>query len=317
MTEFRIFRGTGEPRVIGEFPAEPPWRSHRRPRDRGATYSIDPAHPEIVDVINAAIHLRRPLLVTGKPGVGKSTLAYRIAYELGLGKVLVWPINTRSTLKDALYSYDAIGRLQATPPAGPGMRSDPPEIGGYITLGPLGTALLPCDRPRVLLVDEIDKGDIDLSSDLLHVFEEGFFEIPELRRALDVGSVTRVKTWDAGSVEIGSHIASREFPIVVMTSNGEREFPPAFKRRCLPLLLPEPDSKQLERIVEQHFEGDPEALLHAKTLIQDFLARQRTEDLATDQLLNAVALALRGADVKDGSKLRGVLLEALGPKNMP
>ncbi|MFM6527076.1 MAG: MoxR family ATPase, partial [Dolichospermum sp.] len=99
-------------------------------------------------------------------GTGKTSLAYAVAYELGLGEVLHWPITTRTTLKDGLYSYDAIGRLQDAKDKD---KDNLAEIGKYINLGSLGTALLPSEKPRVLLIDEIDKSDIDLPNDLLHI----------------------------------------------------------------------------------------------------------------------------------------------------
>ncbi len=104
----------------------------------------------VVDRVNAAVLLRRPLLVMGKPGSGKSTLAYNVAYELGLGSVLYWSITSNTTLQTGLYDYDAIGRLHETSLRGAGGREDtaePPDIGRYIRLGPLGTALLPGDQP--------------------------------------------------------------------------------------------------------------------------------------------------------------------------
>src|SRR5579862_8669550 len=114
--EWWIFRGTG-PLPDGErsdrikdLPDPPPWREvpkSKRPK-RGITFQ---AAPEEIEVVNAALYLRRPLLVTGRPGTGKSSLAYAVAEELQLGEVLVWPITSRSTRQEGLYHYDAIGRL--------------------------------------------------------------------------------------------------------------------------------------------------------------------------------------------------------------
>src|SRR5205823_888257 len=101
-----------QPHAFDALPPPPPWRRFDKAgrRARGARFQV--SDPEVVELVNAALLLRRPLLITGKPGTGKSSLAYAVADELQLGKVLVWPITTRSTVQEGLYSYDAIARLQ-------------------------------------------------------------------------------------------------------------------------------------------------------------------------------------------------------------
>src|SRR5262249_39410049 len=132
-----------------------------------------------------------------------------------------------------------------------------PDIGRYLRLGPLGTALLPGSRPRVLLIDEIDKSDIDLPNDLLHVFEEGAYEIAELLRIADkvpqVAVLPDGAESEADKVPVrGGKVRCQAFPFVVLTSNGERELPPAFLRRCLRLDIPAPDEGKLRQIIAAH-----------------------------------------------------------------
>jgi MoxR-like ATPase len=287
MNDWKIFHGTKEPHdEIDNLPAPPNWRKFDQKQDRGATFQ---ARKEAIDLVNAALYLRRPLLVTGKPGTGKTSLAYAVARELKLGEVLTWSITTRTTLKDGLYSYDAIGRLQEQG------KDNLENIGKYIRLGPLGTALLPSTRPRALLIDEIDKSDIDLPNDLLNIFEEGEFLIPELQRIAQNYPQISVSTayYDDSTFEIQQgRIRCTSFPFVILTSNGERDFPPPFLRRCLRLNMPEPDRSALEKIVTAHL--GQEVSEQAKILIQEFLAKRedpnRQGDLATDQLLNAIYL---------------------------
>jgi MoxR-like ATPase len=245
-------------------------------------------------VINAALHLRRPLLVTGKPGAGKSSLAFQIARDLGLGRVLQWSITSRSNLRSALYDYDAIGRAQAAAePATDSSDGGAPEsqVGDFIHLGPVGTALLPYARPRVLLVDGLDMGDIDLPNDLLTMFEDGTYTVPELIRLSGRRPEVRVFTADPGGRATVRHgvVRCHAFPVVVITSNGGRDFPPAFLRRCLRLDLPDPDEQRLVEMIAAHF---PDHEVHVRDLVRAFVERRGDGGaVAADQLLNAVFLA--------------------------
>ncbi|MGX1494947.1 AAA family ATPase [Streptomyces tendae] len=341
MSEWRIYRGVREPHDgIDRLPDPPPWRDFEHsgevtPFDRNAETLGDrrlpradayKAEERTIEAVNTALYLRRPLLVTGDPGVGKSTLAYAVARELKLGAVLRWSINSKTALRDGLYQYDSLGRLEDAGVArelrGPanGMpaargRGDAvgqvdatdqaaeaapgTDLGRYLRLGPLGTALAPYALPRVLLIDEIDKSDIDLPNDLLDVFEEGMFEIPELSRVADKQPEVQVRPADDGDriTVVDGTVRCHTFPFVILTSNGEREFPPAFLRRCVRLHLPAvDDDERLRTIVRAHL---PTAAEDADEVISKFLNHAASGELATDQLLNAVYLVSRTA--RDGA----------------
>jgi MoxR-like ATPase len=306
MNEWLSYTGKGGSADGGEMrplPPSPPWREFLRPdsrssswRERGDAYQIDDTAAARV---NAALYLRRPLLVTGEPGTGKSSLAYSVAAELGLGRVLRWPIGSKTTLRDGLYRYDAIGRLQEANLREIEARADEGraasvDIGSYIRLGPLGTALLPTAQPRVLLVDEFDKSDIDLPNDLLDVFEEGEYEIPELARLPAEHGPVHVMTVDPGvspAIELGQ-VRCDAFPLVIITSNGEREFPSAFMRRCLRLDLKPAGPDKLAQIVGAHLGAVVQD--RSQDLITEFMNRRTHGELATDQLLNAIFLRYSG-----------------------
>ncbi|MCP3964596.1 MAG: MoxR family ATPase [bacterium] len=311
MSDWKIYTGSGGPSDrIKKLPKPPPWRDFAARRQgieegedpRGRTFQVRLQETELV---NAALYLRRPLIITGPPGCGKSSLAYAVAHELKLGGVLRWSINSRSNLQEGLYQYDALARLQDLK-SGSGE-----DLGLYFKLGPLGTALLPGPRPRVLLIDEIDKADIDLPNDLLHVFEEGEFEIAELVRISSKVPEVAVLPVDGRSDEdrvtvTRGRVQCAEFPLVVLTSNAEREMPPAFRRRCLSLNIDPPSEEELQRIVLAHFEDLD--LKKVDELIKDFV-RRRDEGpalLATDQLLNAIFLLTRGR-VPEGKERDEVL----------
>ena len=327
MTDWQIFREGGKPgdnRILN-LPAPPTWRQFQaegRDKSRAHRGETFQARPEVFEAVNAALYLRRPLLVTGSPGTGKTSLAYAVAYQLGLGEVLEWSIKTRTVLNDGLYRYDAIGRAQEQGVGSLG------NIGKYIQLGPMGTAFFPFeggDRPRVLLIDEIDKSDIDLPNDLLNIFEEGRFEIPELGRIYDTDKPEThsigIKTAFRDESEPGianvpkGVVRCEHFPLVIMTSNGERQFPAPFLRRCLRLTMEKPQEAQLKEIVRQHVHDNDIDLQQIDTLVTTFLKQrdQNQKELATDQLLNAVYLMTRnqlnGCESKDS--LVEMLLKAL------
>jgi MoxR-like ATPase len=343
--DWKIFQGDNRAPhdAIQDLPEAPPWRPFgqdsspkvSRRKRRGETFQ---ARLEEVEMVNAALYLRRPLLITGKPGTGKSSLAYAVAHELKLGEVLYWPITTRTTLKDGLYTYDAIGRLQEVKQSKveEDYTEDPQKIADYITLGPLGTALYESDQPRVLIIDEIDKSDIDLPNDLLTIFEEGRFEIPELVRLdkdKDPNKSTKpVEVWvrtaytdeseltySERKVKIkGGRISCTEFPLVILTSNGERDFPPPFLRRCLRLNMRDPKLEELRRIIKAHLKDCDVSDFEVDELVQTFLNRrdQGKEQLATDQLLNALFMIVRQRDWVGDEK--EILLEhLLAPLDRP
>jgi MoxR-like ATPase len=357
MSDWGIYKGVGKPQksAINDLPPPPSWRrftgevlANSRYFDdiddpgmkRHLGYGEDEfqVSPEEIELVNAALYLRRPLLVTGKPGCGKSSLAYAIARELDLGPVLSWSITTRTTLQDGLYSYDAIGRLQdaslkhtsrskfaaeeSEPDSSKYLLLSEPDIGKYLRLGPLGTALLPFPQPRVLLIDEIDKSDIDLPNDLLNIFEEGSYKIHELSRlsTKEVHIMPDDGEHDGHRVLIkNGEVSCYTFPLIVLTSNGEREFPAPFLRRCLRLDIKSPDKEKLARIVMAHFDSE----LHdekrsekldkkrLEELIDRFLNLRDKGDLATDQLLNAVYLTSSGVNFQEKQTLSEAILRYL------
>ena len=314
---WQIYKGTGKKNgaALQKLPPAPPWRQFSQQKEREKQFFQIGERER--DLINAALYLRRPLLVTGLAGTGKSSLARAVAYELELGEVLVWPITSRTRIKDALYAYDAIGRLQEVQDKEKGEEK---SIGAYITLGPLGTALADSQyqKPRVLLIDELDKSDIDLPNDLLFLFEEGTFEIPELVRRREQEPKVKVRAQGSEQeIEIeNGRVLCQEFPLVIITSNNERELPGPFLRRCLRLDIKTPDEDKLQEIVSGHFAhvslSKPQQTF-VNTIIERVVERRnlQKEYVAVDQLLNAVFLILEGWDLGDEEGIRKQILREI------
>jgi MoxR-like ATPase len=299
------YQGDGVARDV-MLPEPPPWRTF--PRRSLAEVFQPPAG--LVDAVNAALCLRRPLLVTGAPGSGKSTIIDSVAAELKLDTPLRWHVTSQSILSEALYRYDVLGRIHAHQLGG-----STDDIAPFLQLGPLGTALLPSGRPRALLIDEIDKSDLDLPSDLLNVLERGEYEIPELARHKD--AEVNVQEWGSNRRHrvVRGLVQCTEFPFIVITNNGERDFPPPFLRRCVRFSMPSlTDTEMLQKVVRAHLSTVDVTTGPALELINEFASRVRNgELLAVDQLLGAAYLLAGGGgmDAAQRSALRDQLLREL------
>ena len=213
-------------------------------------------NPQLVEAVNVALYLRRPLLLEGEPGCGKTRLAHAIAYELGYPLKECY-IRSTSHAQDMLYTYDAIRRLydmqevkaekekilEKISQASENVFQE--NLKKYVTFGKLGDAirLAQEDISSVVLIDEIDKADIDFPNDLLNVLDRMQFEVNE------------VKNWKFDALHGKKRDERREFlPLFVITSNREKELPKAFLRRCIYYYIDFPDRDGLNVIVEKHFQ---------------------------------------------------------------
>jgi MoxR-like ATPase len=174
--------------------------------------------------VNCALSLERPLLVKGEPGTGKTLLAQAISQSLGL-EMIHWPVKSTTRAHDGLYVYDTVQRLYEAR-FGDG---DVKDIRRYIKLGPLGRAFASSER-KVLLIDEVDKADLEFPNDLLH-------ELDRMRFVID---------------ETGDEVVATQRPVVVITSNNEKELPDAFLRRCVFHFIDFPEQELMKRIVKVH-----------------------------------------------------------------
>ncbi|ENO92074.1 ATPase AAA [Thauera sp. 28] len=191
------------------------------------------ATPDLMLAVNAAIRLQRPLLIKGEPGTGKTMLAEQVADALGL-PLLQWHIKSTTKAQQGLYEYDAVSRLRDSQLGDDRVR----DISNYIVKGVLWQAF-EAERPTVVLIDEIDKADIEFPNDLLRELDRMEFHVYETRQT----------------------IQARHRPIVLITSNNEKELPDAFLRRCFFHYIRFPDRDTMQRIVDVHFPAIRKELL--------------------------------------------------------
>ena len=210
------------------------------------------------NAVNVTIALERPLLIRGEPGTGKTLLAHSIANGLEK-RLIVWNIKSTTKAQEGLYVYDTVQRLNDSRFGG----SDVSDIKQYIKLGKLGQAFVSPEQV-VLLIDEIDKADLEFPNDLLNELEEMSFYIPETNET----------------------ITAIHRPIVVITSNAEKELPDAFLRRCIFHYIEFPHPELMEEIIRVHFPNIKDSLLHEalKTFyklreIDDFRKKPSTSEL--------------------------------------
>jgi MoxR-like ATPase len=222
--------------------------------------------------VNCALALERPLLVRGEPGTGKTLLAEAVAEALG-ARLLTWHVKSTTRAQEGLYLYDTVQRLYDSR-FGDG---DVKDIRRYIKYGPLGQALA-SKEPTVLLIDEIDKADIEFPNDLLHELDRMRFRV----------------------AETGDEIVAEKRPVVIITSNNEKELPDAFLRRCVFHFIDFPEPELMRRIVQVHHPDLDRQLLDQTTKVfyelrSSMRLRKRP---STSELVDWIAV-LRRAGVSD------------------
>ena len=191
------------------------------------------ATEDLTVAVNAAVLLERPLLIKGEPGTGKTELAKQVASALGL-KLIEWNIKSTTKAQQGLYEYDAVSRLRDSQLGDERVR----DVGNYIRKGKLWTAF-EADQKVVLLIDEIDKADIEFPNDLLQELDKMAFHV----------------------YETGETVAAKNRPVVIITSNNEKELPDAFLRRCFFHYISFPDQDTMRQIVKVHYPDIKEQLL--------------------------------------------------------
>ena len=248
---------------------------------------------ELEVAVNAAVALQRPLLVKGEPGTGKTVLAQEIAKGLGL-RLIEWHVKSTTKAQQGLYEYDAVSRLRDGQLGDERVR----DVSNYILRGKLWEAF-ESEEPVVLLIDEIDKADIEFPNDLLLELDRMQFHVYETKQT----------------------VSARQRPIVLITSNNEKELPDAFLRRCFFHFIRFPDRETMERIVQTHYPDIRQDL--AREALTAFFQIREVGELkkkpATSELLDWLKLlmiedmpaeALRTSDAKVAiPPLHGALLK--------
>ena len=232
--------------------------------------------------VNAAITLEKPLLIKGEPGTGKTELARQVASSLSV-PIIEWNIKSTTRAQQGLYEYDAVSRLRDSQLG----NADIDNVTNYIKKGKLWEAFI-ADSKVVLLIDEIDKADIEFPNDLLHELDKMEFHV----------------------YETGQQITAKQRPIIIITSNNEKELPDAFLRRCFFHYIRFPDQSTLEKIVEIHFPNIKKSLLD-RALNQFFEIRETPglkKKPSTSEVLDWLKLLL--ADDITSNELRS------DPKNI-
>jgi MoxR-like ATPase len=225
------------------------------------------ASPALVDAVNCSIALGRPLLLKGEPGTGKTVLARHVAEGLGM-PLISWHIKSTTKAADGLYVYDTVQRLNDSR-FGSGDVSD---IRHYIKLGPLGRSFAAAER-QVLLIDEVDKADLEFPNDLLLELDEMRFKI----------------------IETSEEIVAQNRPVVLITSNNEKELPDAFLRRCIFYYIEFPDVPLMRKIIDVHHPHLDTKLLD-QVLIKFYWLREQNElrkKPSTSELIDWISALLR------------------------
>ena len=231
------------------------------------------ASGELMTAVNIAMTLQKPLLIKGEPGTGKTMLAQAVSQALGK-KLIIWNVKSTTKAQDGLYVYDVVQRLYDSQFGNDGVDN----IAKYIKLGTLGEAFQ-SDEQVVLLIDEVDKADLEFPNDLLWELDRMEFYIPETKET----------------------VKAKQRPIVIITSNAEKELPDAFLRRCVFHYIEFPDQEQMEQIIRVHF-GDLDEKLVRQALAAFYWVRQLRDiekKPSTSELVDWLrALVIGGVDVE-------------------